>query len=284
MALSLANRNGRAALVTPDGGLIDLERRSDGRCGPDPMDAIARWDELRDVADGWLDDGGEPAPGDELGPCVPRPSKVFAIGLNYTDHIAEMGHEVPSAPVVFTKFPSCLTGPGSVVELSGDTVDWEVELVVVIGRAGRRIERDAALSHVAGFTIGQDLSDRTVQRQGSPPQFSMAKSFDGYGPLGGVLVDARRGDGSIDDGSGRSIWCEVNGTRMQDGDTSSMLFDVPTLVHELSQVCTLSPGDIVFTGTPPGVGAGRVPPVFLRAGDELVSGIDGLGTLTTRFR
>ncbi len=284
MALSLANWNGRAALAGPDGGLVDLERRSDGRFGSDPMDAIRRWDELRDVAADWLDDRGEPVSDGELGPCVPRPAKVFAIGLNYTDHIAEMGHEVPTAPVVFTKFPSCLTGPGAVVELSGDTVDWEVELVVVIGRAGRRIEPTEALSHVAGYTIGQDLSDRTVQRRGNPPQFSMAKSFDGYGPLGGVLVDARRDDGSVDDGSGRSIWCEVNGTRMQDGDTSSMLFDVPTLVHELSQTCTLEPGDIIFTGTPPGVGAGRVPPVFLRAGDELVSGIDGLGTLTTRFR
>ena len=284
MALSLANWNGRAALAGPDGGLVDLERRSDGRFGSDPMDAIRRWDELRDVAADWLDDRGERVSDGELGPCVPRPAKVFAIGLNYTDHIAEMGHEVPTAPVVFTKFPSCLTGPGAVVELSGDTVDWEVELVVVIGRGGRRIERPDALSHVAGYTIGQDLSDRTVQRQASPPQFSLAKSFDGYGPLGGVLVDARRDDGSIDDASGRSIWCEVNGTRMQDGDTSAMLFDVPTLVHELSQVCSLSPGDIIFTGTPPGVGAGRVPPVFLRPGDELVSGIDGLGTLTTRFR
>ena len=284
MALSLANWNGRAALAGPDGGLVDLERRSDGRFGSDPMDAIRRWDELRDIAADWLDDRGEPVSDGELGPCVPRPAKVFAIGLNYTDHIAEMGHEVPTAPVVFTKFPSCLTGPGAVVELSGDTVDWEVELVVVIGRAGRRIEPAAALSHVAGYTIGQDLSDRTVQRRGNPPQFSMAKSFDGYGPLGGVLVDARREDGSVDDGSGRSIWSEVNGTRMQDGDTSSMLLDVPTLVHELSQTCTLEPGDIIFTGTPPGVGAGRVPPVFLRAGDELVSGIDGLGTLTTRFR
>ena len=284
MALSLANWNGRAALAGPDGGLVDLERRSDGRFGSDPMEAIRRWDELRDVAADWLDDRGERVSDGELGPCVPRPAKVFAIGLNYTDHIAEMGHEVPTAPVVFTKFPSCLTGPGAVVELSGDTVDWEVELVVVIGRAGRRIEPTEALSHVAGYTIGQDLSDRTVQRRGNPPQFSMAKSFDGYGPLGGVLVDARREDGSVDDGSGRSIWCEVNGTRMQDGDTSSMLFDVPTLVHELSQTCTLEPGDIIFTGTPPGVGAGRVPPVFLRAGDELVSGIDGLGTLTTRFR
>ncbi len=289
MTLSLANWNGRAALAGPDGGLVDLERRSDGRFGADPMEAIGRWDELRDVAADWLDDRGEPAAEGELGPCVPRPSKVFAIGLNYTDHIAEMGHEVPSEPVVFTKFPSCLTGPDAVVELSGDTVDWEVELVVVIGRRGRRIDRDAALEHVAGYTIGQDLSDRTVQRRGSAPQFSMAKSFDGYGPLGGLLVDARRdggsaGDGSLDDGSGRSIWCEVNGTRMQDGDTSSMLFDVPTLVHELSAVCTLEAGDIIFTGTPPGVGAGRVPPVFLRPGDELVSGIDGLGTLSTRFR
>ena len=284
MAFSLANWNGRAALAGPDGGLVDLERRSDGRFGSDPMDAIRRWDELRDVAADWLDDRGEPVSDGELGPCVPRPAKVFAIGLNYTDHIAEMGHEVPTAPVVFTKFPSCLTGPGAVVELSGDTVDWEVELVIVIGRGGRRISQADALSHVAGYTIGQDLSDRTVQRRGNPPQFSMAKSFDGYGPLGGVLVDARREDGSVDDGSGRSIWCELNGTRMQDGDTSSMLFDVPTLVHELSQTCTLEPGDIIFTGTPPGVGAGRVPPVFLRAGDELVSGIDGLGTFTTRFR
>lgn len=284
MTLTLANWNGRAALAGPDGGLVDLERRSDGRFGADPMDAIRRWDELRDVAADWADDEGEQVADDQLGPCVPRPSKVFAIGLNYTDHIAEMGHQVPDAPVVFTKFPSCLVGPGAVVELSGDTVDWEVELVVVIGRGGRRISAAEALDHVAGYTIGQDLSDRTIQRQGNPPQFSMGKSFDGYGPLGALLVDARRADGSTDDGADRSIWCEVNGSRMQDGSTSSMLFDVPTLIRDLSAVCTLEPGDIIFTGTPPGVGAGRDPQVFLRPDDRLVSGIDGLGTLTTTFR
>lgn len=284
MPLTLANWNGRAALAGPDGGLVDLEQRSDGRFGADPMEAIRRWDELRDASPGWLDDRSAPVPSSELGACVPRPSKVFAIGLNYTDHIAEMGHEVPTAPVVFTKFPSCLVGPDASVELSGDTVDWEVELVVVIGRGGRRIELGDAVDHVAGYTIGQDLSDRTIQRQGNPPQFSMGKSFDGYGPLGGLLVDARRADGTTDDGSDRSIWCEVNGTRMQDGNTSSMLFDVATLVRDLSAVCTLEPGDIIFTGTPPGVGAGRSPQVFLEAGDQLVSGVDGLGTLTTTFR
>jgi len=215
----------------------------------------------------------------ELGPCVPRPSKVFGIGLNYREHAVETGLALPERPLIFAKFPSCLTGPAATVELRGDTVDWEVELVVVIGPGGRDIPAESARRHIAGYCVGQDLSDRTVQNAGQRPQFTMGKSFDGYGPIGPALVSAA----AIEHPEDLSIWCELNGERVQDARTSDLLFGVAELIERISSVCTLVPGDLIFTGTPSGVGLGRTPPRFLAPGDVLVSGIEGIGQITTRF-
>jgi 2-keto-4-pentenoate hydratase/2-oxohepta-3-ene-1,7-dioic acid hydratase in catechol pathway len=213
---------------------------------------------------------------EDLDAPVPRPRQVFAVALNYPPHAAEAGYAPPTDPLVFNKFPSCITGPYWTVELPGDRVDWEVELVAVIGRGGHRIPAERAWEHVAGLTVGQDLSERRVQMLGTPPQFSLGKSFPGFGPTGPVLVTP--------DEVGDAISCLLNGTVVQSASTKDMIFDVPDLVARLSAVCPLLPGDLVFTGTPAGVGNRMTPPRYLTPDDELVSRIEGIGELRTWFR
>jgi len=198
---------------------------------------------------------------------------VFGIGLNYKSHAAESNMELPPAPLTFTKFPSCLVGPTADVELSGDTVDWEVEIVVVIGKGGRHIAESAAWSHVAGLTLGQDISDRKVQTAGKPPQFSLGKSFDTYDPVGPAIVSVDAFPNRDDIG----LWCDVSGERMQDSRTSNLIFTIPYLVSYLSSICTLESGDVIFTGTPDGVGMARGR--LLKAGDVIDSGAEVIGTL-----
>jgi 2-keto-4-pentenoate hydratase/2-oxohepta-3-ene-1,7-dioic acid hydratase in catechol pathway len=269
----LANVRGRAALLH-DEHWFDLAALSGDDALADPMVAVTRHPELHGLAaratgrtpSGKVDIG-------TLGVCVPRPQKVFGIGLNYRAHAAETGAQLPPAPLTFTKFPSCLAPPVSNVELSGETVDWEVELVVCIGTGGRKILEASAWDHVAGLTLGQDISDRTVQRLGTPPQFSLGKSFDGYGPIGPALVSV---DAFIDRND-IGLWCDVSGARMQDSRTSDLIFTVPQLIAYLSSICTLFPGDLIFTGTPSGVGAARGR--FLRSGDVVESGAEVIGTM-----
>jgi 2,4-diketo-3-deoxy-L-fuconate hydrolase len=276
MSLRLANARGRAVLIRNE-RIVDLSRRSDGRFGPDPMEAVARFDEVAAFA-ATLDpeDGDEPLDESLLGPCVPRPQKVFGIGLNYRDHAAEAGLDVPESPLVFTKFPSCLVGPRADVVLTSNRVDWEVELVVVMGRAGSGISEADALAAVAGFCVGQDISDRRMQFADRPPQFSLGKSADTFGPLGPAVVSLD----AFDDPSDLGLVCEVGGERMQDGRTSDMIFAVPELIAFLSRHCTLMPGDLIFTGTPAGVGSARKR--YLGAGEEIRSTIEGIGTLLNR--
>ncbi len=276
--MRLANLGGRATLVL-NGHVADLERASGGRLPADPMAALARWDAVAEWAHG-LGPGAAEGPLDEgaLGPPVPRPAKVFAIGLNYRGHAAEAGLEVPKTPMVFTKFPTCLVGPRAAVVLSSAWVDWEVELVVVIGRAGRRIAAARALEHVAGYCVGQDISDRRLQFADKPPQFSLGKSLDTFGPLGPAIVSLD----AVGDPNDLRLTCDVSGERMQDARTSDMIFPVPELIAFLSARVPLEPGDLIFTGTPAGVGSTRTPRRYLRAGDEIRSTIEGLGTLVNR--
>jgi len=201
---------------------------------------------------------------------------VFGNVLNYRALAVETHATLPPSPLTFTKFPSCLAGPTSTIELSGDHVDWEVELVVVVGTGGRRIAAADAWSHVAGLTLGQDISDRIVQRAGTPPQFSLGKSFDGYGPIGPAVVSVD----SFANPDDIELWCDVAGERMQHSRTSDLIFDVPALVSYLSSICTLAAGDLVFTGTPSGVGAGR--DRYLRAGETIDSGAEVIGELHNR--
>ena len=278
MSIRLANVRGRAALLVGD-GMIDVARASGERFSSDPMDALQKWDAFADWARKWTaNDPTAQLVETDLGPPVPRPSKIFGIGMNYRDHAAEAKLEIPKSPVVFTKFPNCISGPRADVVLSSDRVDWEVELVVVIGRRGRRIREAAALAHVAGFTIGQDVSDRRMQFADKPPQFSLGKSLDGYGPIGPAVVslDAFREPNDL------ALSCEVAGERRQDGRTGDMIFGVAALVAFLSRWCTLEPGDLVFTGTPSGVGSTREPRRYLAPGEEIVSTIEGIGTMRNR--
>ncbi|HLK11398.1 MAG TPA: fumarylacetoacetate hydrolase family protein [Candidatus Binatia bacterium] len=278
MSVRLANLDGRAVLVLGE-HVADLERASGGRLPADPMAALHRWDAVVEWADG-LDARAAEAALDEaaLGPPVPRPAKVFAIGLNYRGHAAEAGLEVPKAPMVFTKFPTCLVGPRADVVLSSAWVDWEVELVVVVGRGGRRIPPARALEHVAGYCVGQDVSDRRLQFADKPPQFSLGKSLDTYGPLGPAVVSLD----AVGDPNDLALTCDVGGERMQDARTSDMIFAVPELIAFLSARVPLEPGDLIFTGTPAGVGSTRSPRRYLREGDEIRSTIEGLGTLVNR--
>ena len=272
----LVNVAGRAALEV-DGRWFDLAHISGDEAMSDPMAGIARSSELHDIAARCTPDraGGDVAD-TVLDAPVPRPRQVFAIGLNYADHAAESGMEMPPAPLTFTKFPSCIAGPTADIPLSGELVDWEVEIVVVIGRPCADVPADAAWDVVAGLTLGQDISDRQVQLSGSPPQFSLGKSFPAYGPIGPALVSVD----AFDDPNDIGLWCDVSGERMQGSRSTNLIFSIPTLVAYLSSICALEPGDLIFTGTPDGVGMARGR--FLTDGDVLVSGADVIGELRNR--
>lgn len=274
--MRLGSIDGRAVIVVGE-QVVDVAAASGGRLGPALADAYARWDELRALA------ATDPAPTGPLDPTrLERPvdpRQVFAIGLNYADHAAETGKEVPDIPATFTKFPACLGGPYDAIELSGDAVDWEVELVVVIGRRADRVAEAQAWDHVAGLTVGQDISDRTVQ-YAAGFQFSLGKSYRGYGPIGPVVVTPDE----LADPDDLVLRCTLDGEVVQEGRSSDMVFPVARLIAELSAVVPLLPGDVIFTGTPAGVGASRHPPRFLRPGQVLESTIEGIGTLRNAIR
>ncbi len=285
--MRIANLSDRLVLVD-DRLAVDVETASEGRFGPDPTAIFAVWDEFASWAAG-IDVAGHAAAAPftpaELGAPSPRPRQVIGVGLNYADHAAEAGLPIPDEPVVFTKFASAVAGPAADVRLVGDTVDWEAELVVVVGSGGRDIPESEALSRIAGFTIGQDLSERTVQWQSTPAQFSMGKSFENYAPTGPAIVTLDE----FDDPSRLAISATIIGvdgveTRVQDGSTDQLIFGVADLVSRLSRTLELLPGDLIFTGTPPGVGAGMEPKRFLQDGETLVTRIEGIGAITQRFR
>lgn len=277
MGFRLANIDGRAALVDANGNFHDLERLSAGEISNDPMLAIGAHAALHALD---ADLGGSQPDGSladaPLGSPVPRPRNCLAVGLNYASHAAEASMEKPEVPLVFTKFPGCIVGPNDDVVLDSTTADWEAELVVVIGTECRNVSRADAWAHVAGLTIGQDISDRLLQFAAKPPHFDLAKSRDTYGPMGPVLVS----HDLVTDKDAMSIRCMVNGDIKQDATSADLIFDVPALVEYISSIMTLRVGDIIFTGTPDGVGA--TSGTFLRDGDEIVTTIEGIGTMTNR--
>ena len=272
----LLNIDGRAALQDGD-HWHDLASLSGDHALASPMTAVSRFADLHALQAATAGRNPEGTVADVvLAPCVPSPQKVFGIGLNYRSHAAESAMELPPAPLTFTKFPNCLVGPTADIELSGPMVDWEVEVVVVIGVGGRHIAEADAWSHVAGITLGQDISDRAVQLTGKPPQFSLGKSFDTFGPIGPALVSVD----SFPNPDDIELWCDVAGDRVQHATTADLIFPVAHLVSYLSSICTLTPGDIIFTGTPDGVGmaSGR----FLKEGDLVTSGAAVIGELANR--
>jgi 2-keto-4-pentenoate hydratase/2-oxohepta-3-ene-1,7-dioic acid hydratase in catechol pathway len=277
--MRIANVDNRLRLLG-DGRALDVEQASDGHFGGDPAAIYERWPEFAAWAAQADFGAAEPLDGSRLGPPSPRPAQVFALGLNYAMHAREAGLELPPMPLTFTKFPSCIVGPNATVQVATDRVDWEVELVAVIGRVAHRVDAADAWDHVAGVTVGQDISARDVQMMGSPPQFSLGKSFPGFGPTGPWLVTPDE----LPDRDDLEIGCSVNGEQMQADRTSSMLFSVSESVARLSAICPLLPGDLIFTGTPAGVGNRMDPPRYLQPGDELVSTIEGVGSITTRFQ
>jgi 2,4-didehydro-3-deoxy-L-rhamnonate hydrolase len=277
-----ANLAGRLVLVTSDGtAALDVERASQGRFPADPQAVYDHWQEFAAWAAGADLSAAVPFTPADLGAPAPAPRQVLAIGLNYAEHAAESGFDVPEEPtVMFTKWPSCLTGPVTEVELpAGGHTDWEVELVAVIGRRAFGIRADQAWEHVAGLTVGQDISERILQSAGPSPQFSLAKSLPGFGPTGPWLVTPDE----FADPDDLELGCSVNGNEMQKGRTGDLVFSVPAMLAALSKRLPLLPGDVIFTGTPSGVGLGRTPPVWLAPGDELVSYIAGIGELRQRF-
>jgi len=282
--MRIANVNGRAAVMIDDDHVADLHIASDGRFGPSPVDCFDDWAALCTwiTGDGAaaLAAAGAPLRREELGPPSPSPRQVFAIGLNYAAHADESGMGRPEFPPTFTKFPSCLTGPFAEVELPSEWVDWEVELVVVIGRHATAVLADHAWSYVAGLTVGQDLSERKVQLRPPVPQFSLGKSFPGFGPTGPWLVTIDE----LDDPDDLAVSCSIDGEVMQSSRTSDLIFTVPQLIERLSHITPLLPGDLIFTGTPSGVGAARNPPRFLTADNVLETTITGIGTMHTTFR
>jgi 2,4-diketo-3-deoxy-L-fuconate hydrolase len=278
--LRIGNLSGRLALFT-EAGAVDVEKVSGGRFGPDPQSVYEVWDEFV----GWAGtaDLSEAAPFDpaDLGAPTPAPAQVFAIGLNYAEHAAESNFAVPDTfPPTFTKFRTSLSGPQTTVMIpEGGNVDWEIELVAVIGRRAERVAAADAWSYVAGLTAGQDISERITQLSGPAPQFSLGKSFPGFAPIGPWIVTVDEFDNPDD----LELTCALDGETMQRGRTRDFVFSVPKLIEGLSQVTPLLPGDIIFCGTPAGVGVGRDPKRFIQPGEELVSHVEGVGELRQKF-
>jgi ureidoglycolate lyase len=256
-------------ILAPDGtirSLAGIVGDIDGEAlRPETLDALKRIDPLSlPIVE------GEP----RLGPCVGRVGKLVCIGLNYSDHAAEAGMELPSEPTVFLKATSAVCGPNDNIELPPGSLrtDWEVELGVVIGKPAKNVPEAEALDHVAGFCIVNDLSEREYQLERGG-QWTKGKSFDTFAPIGPWLVTRDE----VPDPQDLHLWLEVNGVRRQDGSTGTMVFPVRHVVSYVSRLMSLQPGDIITTGTPPGVGLGCKPPVFLRAGQTVRAGIAGLG-------
>jgi 2-keto-4-pentenoate hydratase/2-oxohepta-3-ene-1,7-dioic acid hydratase in catechol pathway len=279
-SMRIASVNQRLCLII-DGGAVDVHAASDGRFEADAAAVYPRWEEFtRWAATASLPDPVPFAP-ESLSSPSPMPRQVLGIGLNYSEHVAESGFGKPvTSPPVFTKFASCITGPhGEITLPPGGHTDWEVELVVIIGRAAARVPASAAWSHVAGLSVGQDVSERILQMATTPPQFSLGKSYPGFGPVGPWLVTLDE----FDDPDDLELGCLVNGEQMQKGRTSQLIFSVPELIEQLSAVTPLLPGDLIFSGTPSGVGMGRTPPRWLAPGDVLTSYIEGIGEMRHTF-
>lgn len=258
----------KPALVDANGNLRDLSAHVDDIAG----DVLTRLDDLKSI-----DPESLPLVEGEqrLGACVGQTGKFICIGLNYADHAAESGMEVPPEPVIFAKYTSAICGPNDpiIIPRGSEKTDWEVELGFVIGKKAKYVSEADALDHVAGFCLINDVSERAYQIERAG-QWSKGKSSDNFGPTGPWLVTPDE----VGDFDNLGMWLEVNGERVQDGSSATMVYRVPHLISYLSQFFTLHPGDIISTGTPPGVGLGFTPPRYLKAGDVVELGIDGLGT------
>jgi 2-keto-4-pentenoate hydratase/2-oxohepta-3-ene-1,7-dioic acid hydratase in catechol pathway len=272
--MRIASVKGRAAIV--EGALsYDLETLSGGLFGPDPLELFRRWDRFRAWAGGIEPSGGTDLVEADFTCPVPCPPQVFALAVNYQDHAAEAAVETPDHPLVFTKFPTSISGPFSPIELPTNRADWEVELVVVLGKESWKVPEAQAWDHVAGLTVGQDISERRMQFRKPFPHLSVAKSLPGFGPIGPVVVTPDE----LDDPDALPLSCSVNGEAMQGGTTADLVFSVSRLIAEISSAVRMLPGDLIFTGTPSGTGSTRDPRRYLQPGDVIESRIEGIGTM-----
>lgn len=278
--MRLANHDGRAVIITDDTTGFDVAAASADRFGPDIQGIYDDWDAFRAWADSASGDAITIDPA-KLGPVTPRPFQSFGVGLNYADHVAESGMGTPDAlPPVFAKFQSSIAGPYETVELvPGGKTDWEAELVIVVSRKAHRVAEGTGWDYVAGLTVGQDLSERVTQLQPPSPQFGLGKSFPGYSPQGPWLVTPE----ALPDRNDLAITGELDGEVVQSGHTGQMIFDVPSIIEKLSQIVTLHPGDVIYSGTPSGVGFTREPEWLIQPGQTLVTTIEGIGTIRQTF-
>lgn len=263
----------KPGLLLPDGRLIDASAFT-----PDYNEAFFAGDAMEGLRGWMVRHAGEApvvAPGTRLGPPLARPSKLICIGLNYRDHAAETGAAIPAEPIVFFKATSAICGPHDplIIPRGSGKTDWEVELAIVIGRKASYVAKEDALDHVAGYVLHNDYSERAFQLERGG-QWVKGKSCDSFAPLGPFLATKDE----IADVNTLPMWLKVNGEIRQNGNTSNLIFDVPTIVSYLSQFMSLLPGDVISTGTPAGVGMGMNPQVFLKPGDVVELGIDGLGS------
>lgn len=276
MPFTFANINNRSALVQGE-AFFDLSTITNGDVSSDPMKAIQNSDLLHHYAT-QLDDyesSGLIAEANVSAP-IPQPRNSFGVGLNYQLHVEEAASKTPNTPMVFTKFPSSICGPTDAVIMRSDECDYEGELLVVIGKDGKDIPDEEAWSYVLGLSVGQDFSDRGIQYKDQPAQFNLGKSFDTFGPTGPYLVSTD----SFADPNDLQIVTTVNGEVRQNDRTSNMIFDIPTLISYISSITSLAAGDIIFSGTPEGVGFRNGS--FLKDGDIVETTIEGIGTMRNR--
>jgi len=276
MSFKLGTVDGKAVLIKDD-QYFDVASLSDGAISSDSVEALKFQTELSELYETLSE---KTATGNlsevELGNPVPKSPNCYAVGLNYRKHAEESGMDIPEVPMIFTKHTSCFVGPKANVEMRSDYVDWEVELVAVIGKEGKNIPKENALEHVAGLCVGQDISDRPAQFATTPAMFNLGKSFDTYGPMGPALVslDLLENCESLD------IECKLNGETVQKSNTSDLIFNISSIISYLSEIVSLNVGDTIWTGTPSGVGiaSGK----FLKDGDILTSSIEGLGSMENK--
>jgi 2-keto-4-pentenoate hydratase/2-oxohepta-3-ene-1,7-dioic acid hydratase in catechol pathway len=283
--MRLANLAGRAAIVVSDGDghdrVIDVEQAGSGRLGSDPM-LLSHLEHHPALAELATAAGATPSDwpvvdASLLRAPVPHPRKGFGVALNYRQHAIESGLDLPSEPHLFGKMENCVSGPSDeiVVPAGRARVDYEAELVIVFGRTCKKASATDAWSYLAGVTCGQDVSDRGEQFRLPVKQFTIAKSYDTFGPIGPFLVTVDE----LSDPDALELEGRLNGEVVQHASTSDLIFDVPALVEWLSRFITFQPGDLVWTGTPSGVGEGQKPPRFLRSGDVVETEIEGVGTM-----
>jgi 2-keto-4-pentenoate hydratase/2-oxohepta-3-ene-1,7-dioic acid hydratase in catechol pathway len=277
--MRFGNYGGRLTLIDSEGRGTDVNRASDGKLPSSLPEAYERWADIVEWAKGQGGGDIEIADG-ELGAPSPEPRQVMGVGINYALHAEEAGFEIPEVPMIFPKTAASVAGPFDEIEISTETVDWEVELGVVMGKVARNVSAADAWDYIAGLTVAQDISDRGIQlRPAGTPQYSLGKSLPKFGPIGPVLVTLDE----VDDPEELELICLVNGEEVQRGNTNDFIFSIPQVIEYLSWATILYPGDVIMTGTPSGIGATRQPPVFLKAGDVVESRIDGIGAMRHVF-